>query len=406
MAELNRLWEKRRTDNFQMQLRYWNLIGKNSGLMFVLYAMIIIGGFYYKRWLDGLPEHFPGLLLISVVLSALSVRAPVRTFIQKADQVFLLPVEPELGGYFRSSRIYSFLVQSFVILVAWIVCMPLFFQMAGRNPVAYFLVLAAAFIVKGWNIDCRWQEQSIDDLIPLKILRGAISFLFLYSVTARLFIAVPAACLLIMLLSGAFLFHRQAARGLLKWDRVLDMENKQAMKFLRFANLFTDVPQLKHRIRARKLISSWFPVRSFDREHVYDQIFVKTFLRADDYFGIFARLTIIGMLVSYFIGNGFYTVFIVAATVYLTGLQLLALWKHPLPQALAGMYPVSFGLKRRSFVRLLFALLVIQTVALSAAGAAGMKSPAGFFAFLAAGLVAGGLFSLGYTARRIAKENR
>lgn len=406
MAELTSLWRRRRADNFQMQLRYWNLIGKNSGLMFVLYAMVIIGGFYYKRWLDGLPNDFPGELLVSFVLSVPAVRSPIRTFTQHADTVFLLPVEAELGGYFRLSRLYSFIIQSILLIFILLLCAPLYFHSPGGSSASYFAAAGAVFAVKWWNIDCRWQEQSIDFTLPLKILRSGLSFMLIYAVIAGLNLAVPAACLIIMLLSAVFLFRRQASRSLLNWDHVIDMEDKEGMQFLRFANLFTDVPRLKRSVRPRWLISGFFPVRSFGDKQVYDQLFIKTFIRADDYFGIYLRLTAIGMLICFFINNGIYTVFVVAAMVYLTGLQLLPLWSHPFPQALTGMYPVADRVKRLSFVRLLFAELAVQCAVLSAAGAIGMRSALSFPAFLAAGLIAGGLFSFGYARRRFAKEEQ
>ncbi|RYM02161.1 ABC transporter permease [Sporolactobacillus sp. THM7-7] len=406
MAEITELWKKRCADHFRLQLRYWNLIGKNSGIMFVLYVMVVAGGFYYNRWLDGLPENFPGGLLITFIFLLFAVRAPIRTFIARADLVFLLPIEARLGGYFRRSRIYSFLMQSFLLFVVWVLCMPLFFQTVDARPGAYLIVMTVVLIVKWWNIDCRWREQSIDDLVPLKVLRTGLSFIFLYSILNQLPLAVPAACLAAMIFASFFLFRYQAEKGLLKWDRVLEMENRQAMHFLRFANLFTDVPRLKQQVKARRFIGRLFPVRAFDQEHVYDQLFVKTFLRANDYFGIYIRLTGIGMLVCFFIRNGYYTAFVVAAAVYLTGLQVLDLWRHPLPQALAGMYPISEAVRRRRFIRFLFVLLAGQSVLISLAGAAAAGSVTAFLLFLAAGLLVSGLFAFGYTGRRLAKENQ
>lgn len=404
MAELIRLWRRRRADNFQMQLRYWNLIGKNSGLMFVLYAAVIIGGFYYKRWLDVLPQAFPAALAVTAVLSVPAVRSPIRTFMQPADKVFLLPVEAELGGYFRMSRMYSFIFQSLFLIFFLLICAPLYAK-SSAGAASYWIVAAAAIAVKGWNIDCRWQEQSIDGTVPLKIIRFGFSFLFLYGFAGGLNLAVPAVCAAAMLISSIFLFRRPAGRSLLKWDRVIDMDNKQEMQFLRFANLFTDVPRLRHRVKARRLISALFPVRSFDEESVYRQLFIKTFLRADDYFGIYLRLTAIGALVCFFVNNGYYTALATAAFVYLTGLQLLPLWYHPFPQALAGLYPIAGRLRRRSFLKLIFSLFALQSLIMSLAGALGSRSPIGFLLFLAAGMAAGWLFTVAYTKQRLEKED-
>ncbi|WP_100488930.1 ABC transporter permease [Sporolactobacillus pectinivorans] len=404
MDPLNRLWSKRCSDHFQMELRYWNLIGKNSGLMFFLYAMIIIGGFYYKKWLDVLPQHFPGVLLISLILALFVVRSPIRTFMQRADLVFLLPAEAKLGSYFRKSRFYSFCLQSIVLIIVLMVCAPLYFRTGGGDGPAYFALAGVAVALKWWNIDSHWQEQSIDDVKPLKILRFTLSLLLLYATAGRFTVYSLVACAAVMLIASIFLFHRQSHTGLLNWGSLVEMEDRQALQFLRFANLFTDVPRLKHHIHARRSVSAFFPIRSFSQKGVYQQLFIKTFIRADDYFNLYIRLTVVGMLACYFINIGFYTAFVVASAVYLTGLQLFPLWMHPFPQALAGMYPVPDSLRKQSFIRLVFILLITQTVFISVAGAAGSKSLISLLLFLLAGVSVSVLFTFVYVERRVAGE--
>lgn len=385
-----------------MQLRYWNLIGKNSGLMIVLYAIVIIGGFYYDRWLDGLPDRFPGALAVSLILVPLAVRSPIRTLLMPADSVFLLPVEPNMSGYFRRGRVYSFAVQSAALLSAWLICMPLYFETVGNLPADYAVVLLTALIAKGWNMDCRWRELFIEDLLPLKIIRLGLSFVFIFSAAARWPLFVSVVCLLVMLAAHAILFRRQAKDGLMDWARVLEMENQQEMQFLRFVNLFTDVPRLRRRTRSRRLISSLFPVRHFDAGHVYDQLFIKTFIRADAYFGIYIRLTLVGIVICMFVDNGYFTAFIVVSVIYLTGLQLLPLWKHPFPYALESMYPIDRPVKRRSFIRLLTGLLMMQSVLFGIFGAAGVSRLSALPVFLASGWLAVWLL-VGYAGRKTKK---
>lgn len=404
MDELKGLWKKRRNAHFRQALRYWNLIGKNSGLMFFLYAMVIISGFYYRRWLESLPRNFPGLLLVSVILALFTVRSPIRTFLVKADAVFLLPAEAELGAYFRSSRRYSFCFQSTVLVLIQIICWPLYLYTAGRDGAPFLLVAAVLLAVKAWNMDSHWQEQYIRDTMPLKVLRCGLSFLLIYGVAGGLPLLASVICAAVMLAVSGLLFHRQASHGLLDWYRVIEMDNRQELQFLRFVNLFADVPRLRHSVHPHRLISALFPVRSFRSDRIYPQLFLKTWIRADDYFARYLRLTVVGMLAGYFLNNGMYTVFVVVSVIYLTGLQLLPLWSHPFPQALEGLYPVASAVKRKSFVRLVFILLAVQTVLLSLAGAAGPGRLALLPVFLAGGGLISLLFTYVYTARRLAIE--
>lgn len=401
MVELKHLWQKRYRDNFQMQLRYWNLIGRNSGLMFFVYAMILIGGFYYKKWLDLLPAHFPGTLIVSLILTIVCVHAPIRTFIQRADLVFLLPVEAELDDYFRKSCLYSFLVQSVTLMMVWVISAPLYFQSTGQGSSAFFVGVVILLGAKGWNIACSWREQFIDDIVPLYLLRICLSFLFLYFALSYQSWFVLTICITVMLLAGFFLFHRQAAGALLRWQHLLESDTRQAMQFLRFANLFTDVPRLRRRTRPRSIISRMFPVRRFEEREVFKQIFIKTFVRSDDYLGMYVRLSVIGALLGYFLNMGYASVFIVISVIYLTGLQLLPIWSHPFPHALADLYPVPEKFKDEPFVRMVMTLLVAQSVLLSGAAALGARSFVGFILFLCSGIIVSVFFSTVYTKRRI-----
>jgi Predicted ABC-type exoprotein transport system, permease component len=405
MDGLSGLWKKRRNAHFQRALRYWNLIGKNSGLMFFLYAMVIISGFYYRRWLESLPQNFPGVLLVSVILALVAVRSPIRTFLVKADAVFLLPVEAELLSYFRSSRLYSFSFQGITLVLIQIICWPLYQYTAGRNGVPFLLVAATVLAVKAWNIDSHWQEQFIRDTKPLKVIRSGLSFLLIYGAAGGLPAVSTFICAGIMFAVSVLLFHRQASYGLLDWSRLIDMDNRQELQFLRFVNLFTDVPRLRHAVHSRRLISAFFPIRALHSDRIYPQLFIKTWIRSDDYFAQYLRLTVIGMLACYFLNNGIYTGFVVVSVIYLTGLQLLPLWSHPFPQALEGLYPVYGALKKQSFIHLVFLLLVVQTVLLSIAGAAGHEQIVYLPAFLAAGGIVSLLFAYVYTAHRISSQN-
>lgn len=404
MAEINELWQKRRSAYWKMTLRYWNLIGKNSGLMFALYILVIVGGFYYKQWLSRLSPAFPGALVISLVIFLFAVHAPIRTFVRQADIVFLLPIEAEMDGYFRKSKVYSFFIQSASLAALLIIVSPLYFRSVDSRIGAFVLLAAAAFAVKAWNIDCRWCEQYIDERLPLNCLRVVLSFLFIYAAASGRSYWLLIVCAAVMLAGSVFLFHRQAKAGLLKWERLLEMENKQMMQFLHFANLFTDVPILKRKVHPRGWLNGLLKIRSFAAESVFKQLFLKTFVRAGDYFGLYVRLTVVGSALVFFLKNGYYTVFIIAAVVFLTALQLIPLWKHPLPQALAGLYPIAERVKQRNFVQILFWLLIGQTAVLSAAGGIAVRSSVGFLLFLAAGAAVAALVVYGYVNRKIAAE--
>ncbi|TCP29271.1 ABC-2 type transport system permease protein [Scopulibacillus darangshiensis] len=404
MDKIIALWYRRRSDYWKMALRYWKLVGKNSGLMFSLYVIIIVGSYYYKQWLDGLPDNFPSALLITVVAGIFVIRTPIRTFVQEADLVFLLPLEPRLNGYFRKSRQYSFLLQCVTLLFVMVIFSPLYFRTINPDFWGFAATLILIFGVKWWNVDTSWQEQFLQRPWESKLIRGCLSLLFLYSLlNGNHFIFV---LLLIAVMFGFSFFyaHRQAQDRLLNWDRLLAVEHKQLMLLLKFANLITDVPEMKTRIKPRLWLNGLTNRFSYGQESVFKKYFLKTFIRAHEYFGIYIRLTIIGGIIEVLFTDGYATYFVLIAIVYITGLQLLTLWHHPTPQALTDLYPVADVLKQRSFVMILLNLLMIQGVVLGLIGAFVIGTFTSVILLVITGLFIAFLFSYGYVRRKIKKS--
>ncbi|MBM7643823.1 ABC-2 type transport system permease protein [Scopulibacillus daqui] len=399
MDKIEALWNRRRSEYWKMASRYWKLITMNSGLTFVLYVILIVGSIYYKKWLDTLTPSFPSALLIALAVGIFVIRSPIRTFIESADLVFLLPLETQLEIYFKKSRLYSFQLQCVTIIVLLVLFSPLYFRMINHS----FLALAASailiFAAKWWNIDCKWQEQYIPQPFMIKLVRAVVSFGFVYAVVngRLIFLVLILICVMAII---SLISRRLANQRLLKWDRLLEMENKQLMILYRFANLFTDVPQLKGKVKPRFWLNALTQF-TYGQPSVFKMFYAKTFIRSHEYFGMFIRLTVAGMVIELFLTNGYSTYFILLAVMYISAVQLLTLWRHITPQALADLYPIHEQIKQQNYLQILFSLLVIQGVLLSIAGAVAVGSFISFIILLILSLALNAVFTLGYVRAKI-----
>ncbi|MFC7391685.1 ABC transporter permease [Scopulibacillus cellulosilyticus] len=399
MDKVEALWNRRRSEYWKMASRYWKLITKNSGLVFVLYVIIIVGSIYYKKWLDTLTPSFPSALLIALAISIFVIRTPIRTFLESADLVFLLPLESKLGTYFKKSRQYSFQLQCITIIICLVLFSPLYFRMINHSFLALIATAILIFAAKWWNIDCKWQEQYIPQTFLFKFIRGIVSLCFVYAVVSGKHI-ILVLLLLCVMVGLSILFRSQANKRLLKWDRLLEMENKQMMILLRFANLFTDVPQLKGKVKPRFWLNGLTEF-SYGQESVYKKFYAKTFIRAHEYFGLYVRLTIIGMIIEVLFTHGYSTYFVLLAVMYLTAVQLLTLWYHVTPQALADLYPIANKIREKSYLQILFILLVIQGIVLSLAGGFAIGTLMSFIILLVLSILLNIVFTLGYVRHKI-----
>src|SRR5690606_21815535 len=114
----------------------------------------------------------------------------------------------------------------------------------------------------------------------------------------------------------------------LPWERLIDNEKQRMGRFYRIANLFTDVPHLQNEVKRRKILDVLIKGIPFQTKETYMFLYSRAFLRSGDYFGMFLRLTIIGGLLLWWLEGFYFALFATLLFLYLTGYQLLSLWKH------------------------------------------------------------------------------
>src|SRR5699024_7409266 len=115
MININRLWQERFQTFLNLFLQYMRLIG-NSGLLFSLLFLLIFSSYYYSLLIQQIPNSFPILLFITLVLTYFLVRTRIRSFLKRADIVFLIVAEEKMKTYFASVLLYNTVIQAFVVI--------------------------------------------------------------------------------------------------------------------------------------------------------------------------------------------------------------------------------------------------------------------------------------------------
>ncbi|WP_100398206.1 ABC transporter permease [Bacillus sp. FJAT-44742] len=362
--KVHELWGHRSQTFWSEAVRYLRLIG-NSGFVFTLYVLFLMGGYYYSSFLEWLPPAFPAVLFFSVLFALLLTRSPIRTFLKEGDLVFLLPVETQLTSYFRKSLIYTFIMQLFFIALLFMVLGPLFLDRIHPGTGYLFTVLLWLAAGKWWNLISRWAEMRIQSVTTRDIHIG-LRFLVNVTFTFFLFSAAPVVYPLVIMGAMVFvyLFYYQKLHTQhgLKWQHVLEMEERMVSFFYRIANSFTDVPHLKSSVKGRLWASKWVDKAAHNKTSVYTYLYGKTFIRANDYFGIYVRLFIVGSLVMSVIPSDLGRGFLAVLFIYMTGLQLSTLWNHYDVKIWTDLYPVRHTLKKQSFTFIIERLLWVQAL--------------------------------------------
>jgi ABC-2 type transport system permease protein len=384
--------------------RYLRLIF-NDHLKLVLIFLVGAGAFYYQQWLQTLPEDFPSAFVLAILLSIALTRSPIRTFLKEADLVFLLPLETKLSGYFWYSKAYSFFIQCYIVTLLFAALLPLYLYVEKSSILSILIMLFVLYMVKAWNVFMTWNIQYfIENSIRFSdaIIRFTVNFVFCYFLfsQAPLFYLVVIGLIMLSLL---FYFDRfTSAKKRLKWEQLIELESKRMMMFYRIANLFTDVPTVKEQVRKRSWLN-WLTTRiPFSSEGTYKYLFIRTFIRSSDYFGIYLRLLIIGGTLLYFLPFGYAKLIIYLFFCYLSGFQLLPLYRHHATKIWVDLYPLSKEDKHESFLYILRRLLYINGVLLAVVPlAAGQWIISGFALFL--GFIFNYFFVCYFTKRQLHK---
>ncbi|MCM3667394.1 ABC transporter permease [Mesobacillus maritimus] len=356
------LWKERFGIFFKETSQYLRYIF-NGHLVIVFLFLIGTAGFYYQEWVKTLTADFPVAIIMAVLLGLVLTYSPIFTFLTEADKVFLLPLEDKLANYFKRGGIFSLVLQAYLLLIFLAVVMPMYVQVKGTSFGVFFPYLIVLIVLKGINLLIRWQVQydldpvthKVDMLIRFSV--NAVTLYLLFSQANLILIGASALVLLLLLV----LYKNQAKGKGLKWEYLIEQEEKRMSAFYRIANLFTDVPKLKDRVKRRKWLDVFLGTLSYKHESTFSHLYVRTFFRSGDYFGLFIRLTVIGTIGVFFLTDGVGQTVLSLIFIYLTGFQLLPLWNHHQHKLWLDLYPLAHKLKEKAFTDLLTWVLFIQT---------------------------------------------
>ena len=365
----NELWRERFSLFLQELQKYLQYIF-NGHLVFVL--VIGLGGlaYYYSEWVKTLDASFPAAFLLAVIISLPLTSSPVYTLLKEPDMFFLLPVEKKLKLYFAKGLRISFIFQSYILLMFLAAAMPLYAAVENGKFSDFFWIFIVLAIAKYLNLKIRWsilyfQEKKV--IIVDSIVRYCVNAVLIY-VTLTSVSLVFTIVLLVILLGLTVYFQKATQDKLLKWEQLIALENKRMYSFYRFANMFTDVPHLKKKNKRRKWLDPLMSFITYGQKNTYHYLYVRTFLRSSDYFGLYLRLTVIGIVVllslssllPQLIGSGLF--------VYMTGFQLIMIRKQHDYMFWHDLYPMHTSKKNEAIQTLLRNVLLVQTTIFALVG--------------------------------------
>ncbi|MDZ5608734.1 ABC transporter permease [Bacillus pseudomycoides] len=355
------LWSTRFQKHLQNVIMYFARM--ISGLLYSFIFVSCTCAYYYAKFLKTSPSKGVSLLLITIVLTIVITRCPIRTFLQKPDAVYLLALEEKLTSYFKQSLLYNYVIQLFPLLFTFLIIVPLAMQTLHTTIPFLCTIFFIIMLVKGWNIYISWIWRDQYNGQIWFIIRLTCNALILYMLFQSISVVLLGAMLLFLIFILVYTVKQPTKR--IQWEYVIEQEEKIDMRFYQFVNFFTDVPQLKKQVKPRKWLTNWLEPILHKKRATFLYLNTLSFLRANDYFGIYMRLTIISSFILYFVPNVFVKGAITCCLLYMTSMQLRSLWKYFLGNNIVALYPISSEERARQFLTLIFSLTIVQLAVFS-----------------------------------------
>ena len=354
---MNNLFSQRRQRHFMELLKYWRLVFNDHFViaLFFLFGALAYG---YSQWLPQLNSHLwwsRWLLVLWFVLITQVGR--LATLIRRPDPVFLLPQVTAIKNYLKQATTYSMILGVLMMLALSAVALPFALTTERLTGIDISLILITALITKVtwlWTarkaISIRWGEQHRRTTAEYWV-NPLIVWLFTWLVGPVWGLLVS-----VVLLGAMVAYYRNVA---IDWRLAVRAEQDRMYSIYRFFNLFTDVPSVQGNVKRRKWATGLISLlENGNRPWAY--LYAHGFIRNTEVSGLVIRLTIVGMLIAFFIPVNWLNTVVVLLFVYLVATQMMPFYEQYQNNVFTYIYPIAHQAQVKDFQRLLSKVIVLE----------------------------------------------
>jgi ABC-2 type transport system permease protein len=332
-------------------------------LAIVIVFVLGAGGYQYSEWLKTVPNDFPGTWLVAAVIGVFLAFSIPTTLIREPDQVYLLPLETKLMTYMKKALSWTFWSQLFIVVVPFIVALPLLSQVSKVQPKTLGFVFILILLMKWWNVQVEfafrwanrgqgvWGDRIVRALVSIAVLAGAFTMNPLYI-----------ALLIIPIVFYYISWTRQLKGQPFPYEHFVEVEQNRMLRFYRFANYFTDVPHIQGSIHRRAWLNVLYRLVPSHQKNAQDYLVFRTFVRTDDTFYLWLRLTLLSALGAAFIGIPIVVMIFVGALSFASAIQIKQALSASSEFRMDMLYPIDENARSKGILKLVRVVQILQAL--------------------------------------------
>lgn len=385
---IERLFKRRRQVYYKRLGKYLKYVLNDH---FVLALLLLFGavGFTYSEYVETVSQGaiLPRAVLLVIVIGLVTL-GRIRTLIERADSVFLLPLEEELGAVMKGNLIYSISFFSVFMTLLGFMSLPLLTATLAINRTEAVMWIITLVCWKASHLMSLYNEGKQQ---AYAMLRKAYIFIVSVGLIISLFFSIIGGFILSVGAALAMVWFSFYDNKTTRWDfeYLIESETKRVNGLYRLLNLFVETPYQSNKVRRfkwlDKLVSS--PLTDTSPAIFY---LTRVFVRNTSFSGLFLRLTVIGGIIIYFTDSLVVNLLISILFLYLIGFQLLPLNQIIQQSNTFRLYPLSNKQREHSIQLLLLYLLMIVGFVFTLLALTNGLLEAGVL------LLGNGLFTLGF----------
>lgn len=363
MKNLHDVWSKR-LHKYTVEVQNYLKYIFTGHIAVVLLFALGAAGFAYSEWIQNIPPEFPGALLLAVIFGLLLAVSPPSTLLKEADSVYFLPLESKLDEFLQPALKWSFLSQLYLPVIVFIVSLPMVNALYGLPSSFLIGFPILLLLIKWWNVQTEFafRRQGAGERVWLdRLVRFLLVGFFVYFyVEEQLIIAV--------LLLFAIIFYgkwiaRKAVGKPFAYEHFIGLEENRMLRFYQFANYFTDVPHLKGKIKARTWLNWIYRFIKPGPKNAHLYLVWRTFVRSDELFYLWVRLTAIIMVGAWFIPFQIGVALFAGALAFATVIQIWQGLTHTQHFRMDNLFPLTEFSRQQAVGKLIVSMQILQSIA-------------------------------------------
>lgn len=323
MNNLREIWGSRFLHYIMEVQRYMKYVFTGH-LVLVLVFALGAAGYTYSEWLKTVSTDFPASLLVAIVVGMALSYSPPTMLLKPADTVYFLPMETKLQTYTKQGLRWTTFSQMLLPIILYIVALPLLAATNHSSKMSLIWLAIFIAVLKWLFVETEFYfryAKSGEGLWMDRFVRFFFAALFIYMWLSP----YPYVIIVISIAVGFYnlYWRKKKDEKPFPYDHFIPLEQNRMMRFYRFANYFTDVPHLKGSVSRRSWLSPFLTPPKFGSTSTQSYLIRRTFIRTDDLFWLWIRLTLVSIVGALFIPFPYVVLIFAAALSFATAIQLM-----------------------------------------------------------------------------------